>query len=200
MRDYLSETLTMNIGYARVSTDEQTTSNQIEQLLKAGCDQNRIYKETASGGAWDRPQLHKALEQLRKGDVLIVWKLDRLSRSLADLLRILEKIDKAGATFKSLTESLDTTGPCGRLMMNMLGAFNQFERDLIKERTKLGLDRARQDGRIGGGRFILNARQQAEAVRMIRSGEKTQVEVAELFRVSKATVSRMMDRVSAKDL
>jgi DNA invertase Pin-like site-specific DNA recombinase len=190
----------MNIGYARVSTDEQTTKNQIEQLVKAGCDPARIYKETASGGSWDRPQLHKALDQLRDGDVFIVWKLDRLSRSLADLLRILEKIDKAGATFKSLTEALDTTGPCGRLMMNMLGAFNQFERDLIKERTKLGLDRARKEGRIGGGRFILSPKRQAEAIRMVRSGQKTQTEVAEIFGVSKATVSRMMDRIVAKEL
>jgi DNA invertase Pin-like site-specific DNA recombinase len=91
----------MNVGYARVSTDDQHTENQIEQLVKAGCARDRIYKETASGGSWDRPQLHKALEQLREGDTLIVWKLDRLSRSLSDLLRILEKIDKAGAALTS---------------------------------------------------------------------------------------------------
>src|SRR5271165_2625962 len=166
----------MNIGYARVSTDEQHTENQIEQLAKAGCDPKHIYKETASGGTWDRPQLHKALDHLRDGDVLVVWKLDRLSRSLSDLLRILERVDKAGASFKSLTETIDTSGPCGRLMMNMLGAFNQFEREIIKERTKLGLERARKEGRIGGGRFILSPKQQAEAIRQIQSGEKTQVE------------------------
>jgi DNA invertase Pin-like site-specific DNA recombinase len=122
----------MNIGYARVSTDEQHTENQIEQLLKAGCERRNIYQETASGGRIDRPELHDCLKHLREGDVLIVWKLDRLSRSLSDLLRILEKVDQAGATFKSLTEQLDTTGACGRLMMNMLGAFNQFEREIIK--------------------------------------------------------------------
>jgi DNA invertase Pin-like site-specific DNA recombinase len=184
----------MNIGYARVSTDDQNLKNQIEQLVKAGCDPRHIYKETASGGAWDRPQLHKALDHLRPDDVLIVWKLDRLSRSLADLLRIVEKVGQAGASFKSLTETIDTTGPCGQLMMNMLAAFNQFERDLIRERTRLGLERARKEGRIGGGRFILTQKQQAEAVRQIRSGQKTQVEVAQLFGVSKATISRMMAR------
>ena len=142
------------------------------------------------------PQLHKALEHLRDRDVLIVWKLDRLSRSLADLLRMVENVGKAGASFKSLTESLDTSGPCGQLMMNMLGAFNQFERDIIRERTKLGLERARKEGRIGGGRFILTKKQQAEAIRQIRSGEKNQVEIAELFGVSKATISRMMGRAN----
>jgi DNA invertase Pin-like site-specific DNA recombinase len=104
------------------------------------------------------PELQDCLKHLREGDVLVVWKLDRLSRSLSDLLRILE-IDKAGASFKSLTETLDTSGPCGRLMMNMLGSFNQFEREIIKERTKLGLERARSNGRIGGGRYKLSATQ-----------------------------------------
>ena len=109
---------------------------------------------------------------------------------------MVENVGKAGASFKSLTESLDTSGPCGQLMMNMLGAFNQFERDIIRERTKLGLERARKEGRIGGGRFILTKKQQAEAIRQIRSGEKNQVEIAELFGVSKATISRMMGRAN----
>jgi len=198
VRNYVSETFALvNIGYARVSTDDQNLKNQIQQLVQAGCDPKHIYKETASGGAWERPQLHKALEHPRDGDVLIVWKLDRLSRNLADLLRIVENVGKAGASFKSLTETIDTSGPCGQLMMNMLGAFNQFERDIIRERTKLGLERARKEGRIGGGRFILTQKQQAEAVRQIRSGQKNQVEIAELFGVSKATISRMMGRVKA---
>jgi DNA invertase Pin-like site-specific DNA recombinase len=188
----------VNIGYARVSTDDQHADNQIKQLLKAGCDSKYVYQETASGGMWDRPQLHKALDHLREGDVLVVWKLDRLSRSLSDLLRILEQVDRAGASFKSLTETLDTSGPCGRLMMNMLGAFNQFEREIIRERTKLGLQRARANGRIGGGRFILSKTQQAAAIRLVDSGEKTQTEVAELFDVSKATLSRLISRTHAK--
>jgi DNA invertase Pin-like site-specific DNA recombinase len=189
----------MNIGYARVSTEDQHTENQIEQLVKAGCDRRHIYQETASGGRIDRPKLRDCLNKLRDGDVLIVWKLDRLSRSLSDLLRILEKVDQAGATFKSLTESLDTTGACGRLMMNMLGAFNQFEREIIRERTKLGLARARANGRIGGGRFKLTPKQQQQAVAWVRSGEKTQSEVAEFFNLDRSTISRMMSEIRAKD-
>jgi DNA invertase Pin-like site-specific DNA recombinase len=186
----------MQIGYARVSTDNQHTENQIAMLKKAGC--KRIFEETASGGRWERPELQDCLKHLREGDVLVVWKLDRLSRSLSDLLRILEKVDKAGASFKSLTETLDTSGPCGRLMMNMLGSFNQFEREIIKERTKLGLERARSNGRIGGGRYKLSATQQAEAIKMIRSGEKTQSEIADLFNVDRSTISRMMTEVRLK--
>jgi DNA invertase Pin-like site-specific DNA recombinase len=187
----------MQIGYARVSTDDQHTENQIAMLKKAGC--KRIFEETASGGRWERPELQDCLKHLREGDVLVVWKLDRLSRSLSDLLRILEKVDKAGASFKSLTETLDTSGPCGRLMMNMLGSFNQFEREIIKERTKLGLERARANGRIGGGRYKLSATQQAEAMRMIRSGEKSQSEIAELFNLDRSTISRMMTEVRLKE-
>lgn len=188
----------MHIGYARVSTDDQHTENQIEQLSKAGCE--RIYEEHASGGRWDRPELQDCLKHIRKGDTLIVWKLDRLTRSLTDLLRILAKVDEAGAGFKSLTESIDTTQPAGRLMMNMLGSFNQFEREIIKERTKLGLARARANGRIGGGRYKLSATQQAEAIKMIRLGEKSQAEIAELFSVDRSTISRMMKEIREREL
>jgi DNA invertase Pin-like site-specific DNA recombinase len=187
----------VNVGYARVSTDDQHTENQIAQLKKAGCE--RIYKETASGGRWDRPELQACLQHLRKGDVLVVWKLDRLSRSLSDLLRILKKVDDEGAGFQSLTEHVDTTTSAGRLMMNMLGSFSQFERDMIRERTKLGLARARAAGRKGGGKHILSDRRQAEVIRQIASGEKTQADAARDERVSKATISRMMSKVDAKE-
>jgi DNA invertase Pin-like site-specific DNA recombinase len=187
----------MHIGYARVSTDDQHTENQIEQLKKAGCE--RIYKENASGGRWDRPELHKALEHLRRGDVLVCWKLDRLSRSLSDLLRILLKVDEAGAKFKSLTEEIDTTTPMGRMVMQVVGSFAEFERSIIKERTKLGLARARANGRIGGGRYKLSPTQQAEAIKMIRLGAKSQAEIAELFNVDRSTISRMMTEVRLKE-
>ena len=170
----------------------------IDQLKKAGCE--RIYEEHASGGRWDRTELQDCLKHIGKGDTLVVWKLDRLTRSLSDLLRILAKVDEAGAGFKSLTESIDTTQPAGRLMMNMLGSFNQFEREIIKERTKLGLMRARANDRIGGGRYKLSATQQAEAIKMIRIGEKSQAEIAELFNVDRSTISRMMKEVREKEL
>src|SRR5260370_17795025 len=114
----------MHIGYAGVSTDDQHTENQIDQLEKAGCE--RVYRENASGGRWDRPELHKALEHLRRDDVLIVWKLDRLSRSLSDLLRILQKVDEAGAEFKSLTQAIDTPPPMGRLLIHAVHSFPAF--------------------------------------------------------------------------
>src|ERR1039457_7492792 len=140
----------MQIGYARVSTDDQDTAAQVAALKAAGCE--RIYKEKASGGRWDRPELRRLLEQLRKGDVLVVWKLDRLSRSLRDVLMIMERLAETKAGFRSLTEAIDTTTPAGRMMMQMVGAFAEFEGAMLKERTKAGLDSARREGRIGGRR------------------------------------------------
>src|SRR4051794_36267905 len=138
----------MQIGYARASTNDQDTAVQVG--APAGCE--RIYREKASGGRWDRPELHRLLDQLRKGDALVVWKLARLSRSLRDVLTIMERLGEAGAGFRSLTEAIDTTTPAGRMMMQMVGAFAQFERAMLKERTKAGLDAAREEGRIGGRR------------------------------------------------
>jgi len=114
----------MQIGYARVSTDDQDTAAQVAALKAAGCE--RIYREKASGGRWDRPELHRLLDQLRKGDVLVVWKLDRLSRSLRDVLTLMERLGEAGAGFRSLTEAIDTTAPAGRMMMQMVGAFADY--------------------------------------------------------------------------
>src|SRR3981081_583974 len=138
----------MLIGYARVSTGEQDTAAQVAALKAAGCE--LIFREKASGGRWDRPELHKLLNQLRKGDVLVVWKLDRLSRSLRDVLTIMERVQERQAGFRSLTEAVDTTTPAGRMMMQMVGAFAEFERAMLKARTKAGLDAARKEGRIGG--------------------------------------------------
>src|SRR5271169_5482862 len=131
----------MLIGYARVSTGEQDTAAQSAALKAAGCE--RIYREKASGGRWDRPELHRLLGQLRKGDVLVVWKLDRLSRSLKDVLTIMEHVHKAKAGFRSLTEVIDTMSPAGRMMMQMVGSFAEFERAMLKERTTVGLAAAR---------------------------------------------------------
>ena len=111
----------------------------MKALRQAGC--KRIFEEKASGGRWDRPELQKALEQLREGDVLVVWKLDRLSRSLKDLLQMMERVRVAGAGFRSLTEAVDTTTTAGRMMMQMLGSFAEFERSMVRERTRAGRSR-----------------------------------------------------------
>jgi DNA invertase Pin-like site-specific DNA recombinase len=177
------------IGYARVSTDEQSTAAQVERLQAAGCKQ--IYKENASGGRWERPELHKLLDRIRNDDVLVVWKLDRLSRSLSDLLHILKKLDDAGAGFRSLTEAIDTTTPAGRMMMQMLGSFAEFERAMLRERTKLGLARARAAGRVGGAQSKLSPAGQKQAISMYTGG-KTQTEVAEFFNVHRSTISRLV--------
>ena len=137
------------LGYARVSkAEDQDTAPQIEALEAAGCQ--RVYEERISGGRWDRPELHRLLDRLEPGNVLTVWKLDRLSRSLKDLLFILDKVEKAGAGFRSLTENIDSTTASGRMMMQMLGAFAEFERAMVRERTQAGLRSARAQGRHGG--------------------------------------------------
>ncbi len=161
----------MLIGYARVSTNDQETATQVAALKAAGCE--RIYREKASGGRWDRPELHRLLDQLRESDVLVVWKLDRLSRSLRDVLTIMERLTEAKSGFRSLTEAIDTTTPAGRMMMQMVGAFADFERAMLRERTKAGLDSARQEGRIGGRRPKLSLQQQAEIRKMVSKGDKT---------------------------
>ena len=187
----------MLIGYARVSTNEQETAAQVTALKAAGCE--RIYREKASGGRWDRPELQRLLDQLRKGDVLVVWKLDRLSRSLRDVLTIMERLAEAKAGFRSLTEAIDTTTPAGRMMMQMVGAFAEFERAMLRERTKAGLEAARREGRIGGRRPKLTLQQQAEIIRMVSRGNKTAADAARLFSVHPATVSRLLSQARAAD-
>ena len=182
----------MLIGYARVSTNDQETATQVAALKAAGCE--RTYREKASGGRWDRPELHRVLDQIRKEDVLVVWKLDRLSRSLRDVLAIMDRLIEAGAGFRSLTEAIDTTTPAGRMMMQMVGAFAEFERMMLRERTKAGLDSARREGRIGGRPPKLSPQQQAEIVRMVAKGRKTAADAARLFKIHPATVSRLLAR------
>lgn len=182
----------MLVGYARVSTQEQDTGAQIAALTAAGC--SRIYEETASGGRWDRPELARLLDQLRNGDVLVVWKLDRLSRSLKDLLTLLERAQLAGAGFRSLTESIDTTTPAGRMMMQIVGSFAEFERAMLRERTRSGLIAASKEGRLGGRRPKLSLRQQHEVMTLISSGKSTAADAARLSNVHPSTVGRLVAR------
>ena len=182
----------MLIGYARVSTQDQDATAQIAALKTAGCE--LVFQDKASGGRWDRPELHRLLGQLRKGDVLVVWKLDRLSRALKDVLALMEKVAQAGAGFRNLTETIDTTSPGGRMMMQIVGTFAEFERAMLRERTRNGLDAARQQGRIGGRRPKLKTHQQQEIVQLVNSGQKTAADAARLFNVHPATVSRLLHR------
>jgi DNA invertase Pin-like site-specific DNA recombinase len=186
---------TMLIGYARVSTQDQDAAAQIAALKTAGCE--LVFQDKASGGRWDRPELHRLLGQLRQGDVLVVWKLDRLSRALKDVLALMEKVTQAGAGFRSLTEAIDTTSPGGRMMMQIVGTFAEFERAMLRERTRNGLDAARQQGRIGGRRPKLKTHQQQEIVQLVNSGQKTAADAARLFNVHPATVSRLLRRDKA---
>ena len=181
----------MLIGYARVSKgDEQSTAPQLRALRDAGVE--RTFQEQASGGRWDRPELHRMLDQLRDTDVVVVWKLDRLSRSLKDLLHILDRVEAAGAGFRSLTEAIDTTTPAGRMMMQMIGSFAEFERAMIRERTSAGLAAARAEGRIGGRRPKLTPAQRADVVENVASGRRSAAQMARLYKVSEATISRIL--------
>lgn len=188
----------MRLGYARVSTQDQDTAVQLTALQAAECD--RVFQEKASGGRWERPQLQQLLDQLRPDDVLVVWKLDRLSRSLKDLLLVLEKIDLAGAHFQSLTEAIDTSTSAGRMMMHLVGSFAEFERSLLRERTSAGLEEARKAGRIGGRRPKLTSEQQKEVINLVSSGKKSAADAARLFQVHPATVSRLIARHRAVEL
>ncbi|WP_375428586.1 recombinase family protein [uncultured Sphingomonas sp.] len=181
----------MEIGYARVSRgDSQDLDPQLRALTDAGCAM--IYQEEASGGQGDRPELARAIGVLKPGDVFVVWKLDRLSRSLRDLLFTLEAITAAGAGFRSVTEAIDTTTAPGRLMTQMLGAFAEFERAMIRERTMNGLTHARKAGRLLGRRPSLTAPQRAEIIAKAESGQGSPAQLANLFRVSRSTVQRVL--------
>ncbi len=182
----------MRIGYARVSTQEQDNAAQIAALKEAGC--KRIFEEKATGGRWERPELHRLLDQLREGDALVVWKLDRLSRSLKDVLSLMEKVEMAEAGFLSLTEAIDTTTPSGRMMMQIVGSFAEFERAMLRERTRNGLSAARAQGRVGGRRPKLTSGQEREILTMIGSGQKTAADAARLFKVHPSTVGRLLTR------
>src|SRR5438477_7242237 len=138
----------MLIGYARVSTQDQTINLQKDALEKIGC--SKIFTDTISGATTERKGLDEALEFLREGDTLVVWKLDRLGRTLKHLIETVTDLSQRNISFKSLTESIDTTTSNGRLIFNIFASLAEFERDLIRERTKAGLQAARARGRVGG--------------------------------------------------
>lgn len=179
------------LGYARVSKgDEQNNALQAKALRVSGC--KRLFEEAASGGRWDRPELHRLLDHLREGDTVVVWKLDRLSRSLKDVLHIMERIGEAGAGFRSITENIDTTTAAGRMMMQMVGSFAEFERAMIRERTSAGIAAARAEGRIGGRRRKLDDGKRREIAESVITGRKSGADMARLYNISQPTVSRIV--------
>lgn len=174
------------IGYARVSTDDQNLALQIDALKRSGC--TRIFEEVASGARRDRPQLHDSLQYLVRGDTLVVWKLDRLARSLNHLIETIEYLHGQGCGFRSLTESIDTTTAGGRLIFHIFGALAEFERSIIRERTIAGLAAARARGRKGGRPKAMNQQNLAVAQALIRDGVLTVRDVAKQVGVSPATL------------
>jgi DNA invertase Pin-like site-specific DNA recombinase len=161
-------TAVSHIGYARVSTLDQNPALQLDALAAAGC--GKIFQDRISGARADRPGLQEALDYAREGDVLIFWKLDRLGRSLPHLIETVAALETRGVGFRSLTEAIDTTTPGGRLVFHLFGALGQFERDLIRERTRAGLAAAAARGRKGGRKPVVNADILARARGMVAKG------------------------------
>lgn len=180
----------MLIGYARVSTEDQKLDLQRDALEKAGVDPGQIYEEFASGAKAKRPELTACLRTLREDDTLVICRLDRLGRSVPDLIKILDQLKAKGVGLRSLTDNFDTTTAMGIMVFHMLATFAQFERDLVSERTKAGLKAARDRGKRGGRPLKLSAKD----IRIIKQIQKdktvTAGEIAKRFGVSRATIQR----------
>lgn len=186
------------IGYARVSTTEQSVAMQIEALEKYGVSERFIFSESASGAKKGRPALAKAMRAARDGDTLVVWKLDRIARSLTHLLELVGELEAKGAKFKSLTEGIETQTPAGRLLFHMIGSLAQFERDLIRERTQAGVDAAKARGTPFGRKHKLPASEMPNVWRMIREEGKTQKEVAAHYGIEAHTIARRLKAYEAE--
>jgi DNA invertase Pin-like site-specific DNA recombinase len=176
----------MRIGYARVSTHEQNLDLQKDALRKARCEK-QLFVDVASGNHARRSGLEQARALLRKGDVLVVWRLDRLGRSLKQLIEFMTGLEQQQIGFQSLQESIDTTSPGGSLVFHIFGALAEFERNLIRERTKAGLDAARARGRKGGRPLSLTPHQQALAIDLYQRNHPVK-EICTTFRISKPTL------------
>jgi len=180
----------MLVGYARVSTLDQVLDLQLDALTRAGCE--RVFSDKVSGARESRVGLDQALSHLRNGDALVVWKLDRLGRTVRQLVTFAEALKERGVEFRSLTDGIDTATPAGRFFFHMMAALAEMERDLIRERTSAGLAAARARGRHGGRRPKLAASQLAHARRLLSNPEVTVTEVAATLRVARSTLYRAM--------
>lgn len=183
----------MKIGYARVSTKDQSLNLQKDALKKAGC--KKIYSEQISGAKKERPKLKELVKQLREGDVIIVWKLDRLGRSLRDLVNLISQFQDLGVGFKSLQDNIDTTTPSGKLTFHLFAALAEFERDIISTRTKAGLEAARARGRKGGRPTGLSKKAQDKArlaESLYKEKERSISEICDHLNISKPTLYRYL--------
>jgi DNA invertase Pin-like site-specific DNA recombinase len=178
----------MKIGYARVSTQEQNLSLQLDALQSAGCD--TIYREKVTSAKKERPELQKLMSQIRAGDVVVIWKLDRLARSLKDLISLVNEMQGKGAELQSLNDHIDTTTPQGKFTFHLFAALAEFERDIIRERTKAGLAAARARGRKGGRPKGLSKEAQRTAMiaeRLYQDGGLTVKQICKQLSISRGT-------------
>ena len=182
------------IGYARVSTDDQELALQLDALSRAGCQ--TVYQEKASGKDVDRPELIQCWKALRTGDTLVVWRMDRLGRSLADLVKTITDLEARGVGFESLTERIETRSATGKLMFHVFAAMAEFERNLIRERTQAGLAAARARGRVGGRKHKLDEQQKKEIKALLRDPDISVSEIAERYGVSRTTIYRNVEVAS----
>jgi DNA invertase Pin-like site-specific DNA recombinase len=178
----------MLIGYARVSTLDQTLALQQDALTAAGCAE--LYTDTASGASTDRPGLTQALSHLRSGDTLVVWRLDRLGRSLTHLIETIRQLQEREVGFRSLQEQIDTTTSGGKLVFHVFGALAEFERDLIRERTHAGLQAARARGRLFGRPKVLSSQQVKQLRSLAQDDRNTVAEICQTLGISRATFYR----------
>lgn len=183
----------MKIGYARVSTKEQSLNLQEDALRKAGCE--KIYSEQISGAKSERPELQEMIKHLRQGDIIVVWKLDRLGRSLRDLVKLVATFQDSGVGFQSLQDTIDTTTPTGKLTFHLFAALAEFERDIISTRTKAGLAAARARGRKGGRPKGLSKKAQDKArlaESLYQEKERSITEICDHLHISKPTLYRYL--------
>lgn len=182
----------MKIGYSRISTQEQNADLQLDALKQAGCE--KFFSDKVSGAKADRPGLAAALDYAREGDSLVVWRLDRLGRSLKHLLEVVEGLEENGIGFVSLQDGFDTTTNGGKLFFHIFGALAEFERSLIQERTRAGLEAARARGRIGGRKEKLNPAQVATLKAMYESKAHALGEICRTFNITKPTLYRYLQK------
>lgn len=186
----------MLVGYARVSTSQQDTALQRDALNAAGCE--RIYEEKASGAQRDRPQLMAALDVMRAGDTLVCYRMDRVARSLRQLIETVEDLEARGIGFKSLNEQIDTTSAGGKLVFHIFGALSEFERSLIRSRTMAGLEAARERGRVGGRPKRIDDDKLKVAKTLLANSDMTVADIAGQIGVSPATLYRYLPAARAE--